>query len=923
MLNQLLEGYQEFLETASHGMDYCSEGDIVTYLSEQSTLSLIENLRDKGIGNFDVLGILNDSERIQVHEKLDELNDPELTKDKEKLAIGFMVFKSNQKVDGKRDYYSPAVIFPLEHKNNKLEVRNKIVNKLIVKKDIKDEDDLKTIIEFVLNLGQCVLPLPAFVDIPFVLISGKKALETFQRWYSRRKNEPLDESIQIFLLKNTAFIYIYKESAEYLKQIKKDTEDILKNISKSRNKLNHLFTQIKPSIGEDEEERILAERRWLVTENDLTKSQMSNYARILSQPLTAIEGPPGTGKTHLIATFCLDRLLEKYLHEFEKDLHNSNKNSTRNTDYTVLVTSTNNKAVDNVVTKLMEFDEDAKKSFQIDKMLHSCARLGRNEYIGGFISQLKSLVSSNLSIEEIADNKRILREKILNLRDLVKSHKEKIMRCLELKETITQTTDLLKDVDSKIDELFVSRERRDDFSKENLYTFRWLLGRLTRWYVFLPFFGSKFKTDLSEFATERGLRLKGVEDLKYLSCRELYRLNYQIINELSALFNRHSEINQLGELTRKLAEEIAKSESELKELRAYLERTEREFRQNERELLVRLKEYFYWKLQDDDEIKRMTLDGDNVNLWKYWRQILQYFPIVISTALSVRNSFPVSPDMIDTAIVDEGSQTLFCYVLPVYVRAKRFVVIGDKNQLSPVLPNLPGAEKIEDKIKDLPLHLHIRQSALGTVESIDNTEQQKRRLIEHFRCQEPIIKFCDNLIGYGLKVMTKKKRYDFNKPLPSELEDLFNHHLIFIDVNGKSKKQKESHINEEEANEIVKFIQNLRGYVKDSHLGVITPFKAQKDYLRNIFQNNKITIGTVHTFQGDEKEIILFSLVCSEPEQFKRSRLFTKELFNVAVSRAKTHLVCFGQRSAIENIEVDKHPVLKLYEHIKKCGFVT
>lgn len=155
MLNQLLEGYQEFLETASHGMDYCSEGDIVTYLSEQSTLSLIENLRDKGIGNFDVLGILNDSERIQVHEKLDELNDPELTKDKEKLAIGFMVFKSNQKVDGKRDYYSPAVIFPLEHKNNKLEVRNKIVNKLIVKKDIKDEDDLKTIIEFVLNLGQC------------------------------------------------------------------------------------------------------------------------------------------------------------------------------------------------------------------------------------------------------------------------------------------------------------------------------------------------------------------------------------------------------------------------------------------------------------------------------------------------------------------------------------------------------------------------------------------------------------------------------------------------------------------------------------------------------------------------------------------------------------------------------------------------
>ena len=54
---------------------------------------------------------------------------------------------------------------------------------------------------------------------------------------------------------------------------------------------------------------------------------------------------------------------------------------------------------------------------------------------------------------------------------------------------------------------------------------------------------------------------------------------------------------------------------------------------------------------------------------------------------------------------------------------------------------------------------------------------------------------------------------------------------------------------------------------KDKSIAVITPFVNQKQLIENAIKQNKLSnlvCGTVHAFQGDEKDVVLFSTAISE-----------------------------------------------------------
>lgn len=60
--------------------------------------------------------------------------------------------------------------------------------------------------------------------------------------------------------------------------------------------------------------------------------------------------------------------------------------------------------------------------------------------------------------------------------------------------------------------------------------------------------------------------------------------------------------------------------------------------------------------------------------------------------------------------------------------------------------------------------------------------------------------------------------------------------------------------------------------IKKNDIGIITPFKQQKIMIEQSFKNSKlygIDVGTVETFQGQEREIILLTTV--------RSKVFTHD----------------------------------------------
>ena len=102
-------------------------------------------------------------------------------------------------------------------------------------------------------------------------------------------------------------------------------------------------------------------------------------------------------------------------------------------------------------------------------------------------------------------------------------------------------------------------------------------------------------------------------------------------------------------------------------------------------------------------------------------------------------------------------------------------------------------------------------------------------------------------------------------------------------------------------------------------IGIISPYRAQVQYLRQLVKRDDqlkplrhiISINTVDGFQGQERDIIIISLVRSN-EQGQIGFLRDLRRMNVAITRARMKLIIMGDSETMT-----KHPFYhKLYEYI-------
>ena len=112
---------------------------------------------------------------------------------------------------------------------------------------------------------------------------------------------------------------------------------------------------------------------------------------------------------------------------------------------------------------------------------------------------------------------------------------------------------------------------------------------------------------------------------------------------------------------------------------------------------------------------------------------------------------------------------------------------------------------------------------------------------------------------------------------------------------------------------------------KPVSIGIISPFRAQVEQLKisvskvlseHMMEKHKIEIGTAHTFQGDERDIMLISWAYAQ-NSYPQSLIFLQKpnLFNVAITRARHKLINFISRDINELPE----GLLRNYlEYVKK-----
>lgn len=282
--------------------------------------------------------------------------------------------------------------------------------------------------------------------------------------------------------------------------------------------------------------------------------------------------------------------------------------------------------------------------------------------------------------------------------------------------------------------------------------------------------------------------------------------------------------------------------------------------------------------------------------------------------------------LVDLLIVDEAGQVSPEIGLPTFALAKRAVVVGDTKQIPPVhsVPKTTDDTYWKRNVRSKRLHSqrNLLSCSKSSIMAIAETHCQYERisaqgikksglfLNEHRRCVDEIIDYSNQLI-YGGELMPKRG--------PAEDHcTLKNLPPMAIYLNESPSKIKDgSRFNEGEVEKIRNWIRAnesdiLKAYSTSDRpkditelINIITPFKAQSSLIRQDSYLSKFPIGTVHTFQGAESPIVIFSMVYGPTD----NPVFIKsnhELMNVAVSRAKDHFILIGSRTCIDRNKDDE-----------------
>ncbi|PKK95061.1 MAG: DNA helicase, partial [Tenericutes bacterium HGW-Tenericutes-5] len=326
--------------------------------------------------------------------------------------------------------------------------------------------------------------------------------------------------------------------------------------------------------------------------------------------------------------------------------------------------------------------------------------------------------------------------------------------------------------------------------------------------------------------------------------------------------------------------------------------------------LQKLKEPKYKELLDiiylENEDEKLDLFNKFLSKEENLKIFLKVFPIVITTNLS---SFRLGPpkQLFDLCIMDEASQCDQATALIPIIRGRNLVLVGDPQQLNPVI--LLDKKTNEHLMKKYGIgkeYNYIENSIYKTFLSSDYISDEIL-LKSHYRCNRKIIEF------------NNRKYYNGKLIIKSQLDD--SNGLVFVNNDGDNLTGRNT--SEAEAHDIVKYIKDN----PNENIGIITPFNSQKELIKEILIGtnlDSIPCGTIHTFQGDEKDVILFSSAITN-QTYKKTYEWlknNKELINVATSRAAKKLVLFGNQKEIErlNINDSNNDFYELYNYIKKNG---
>lgn len=249
-----------------------------------------------------------------------------------------------------------------------------------------------------------------------------------------------------------------------------------------------------------------------------------------------------------------------------------------------------------------------------------------------------------------------------------------------------------------------------------------------------------------------------------------------------------------------------------------------------------------------------------------------------------------------TLFIDEAAQALeaACWI-PIR-KADRVILAGDHCQLPPTV-KAPEA-----------LRAGLGHTLMQTI--VKNKPDTVSLLKLQYRMNDEIMRFSSEWFYGGMLQSAPEVKYrsilDFDTPIEWINTEGLDCNEEFIGENYGRINKSEAELSIEQLKGYITKIGRERFLDERIDVGMISPYKAQVQYLRRLVRNDAffkpyrqaITINTVDGFQGQERDVILISLVRAN-EEGQIGFLNDLRRMNVAITRARMKLIILGDASTL------------------------
>jgi len=636
----------------------------------------------------------------------------------------------------------------------------------------------------------------------------------------------------------------------------------------------------------------------------LNTEQRQAIKLALANPLTIITGPPGTGKSQVVTNLIINAVRQ---------------------GKKVLFASKNNKAVDVVETRVNNIGSRP-------ILLRAGSQTEHRQKLTDYLNGLLNSVSSKSDHEEFeSENKRYEQMELL-FRDKEKEEKELIGlrndtdRLDQLVEQIRR--DLSAHVFNYLESLDLNtlrnsintlQEALKSSTKNNQNT----LIRLFWNYI------KKSRLDKLRLKLENTKPLASAlavdfPDIDPFDEENLFKWD-KFVRNLDFIYKKGSDIHNYKDNFKRLQKAKSLEEITKEKIRLTIglaANAQSVWKRWLRLLPGTLSSEDRKMLSDYLALEKMVSDSDShssqssqTEINKHYKNILKkisnLLPAWAVTSLSAKGKIPFEPGFFDIVILDEASQCDIASALPLLYRARQAVVIGDPKQLSHISPVSKKQDNVLFQHYDLLDGYSSWAYSFNSLFDLASSLVPGDRIVDlkdHHRCHSDIIEFSNKEFYNGhLRVATN---YDRLKSIKTE-----PHGIKWVNVAGKVIRPDAGSVkNEKEAEAVANEIEKLIASGYNGSIGVVTPFRAQANLIReycskldHLSKDHEFLVDTVHKFQGDEKDIMIFAPVVSKdiPGGSLNFLKSTPNLFNVAITRARAMLIVVGDMDAISNCTVE------------------